>query len=253
MIAALLLAAAGASALTLVSGFGLGTLLMPVFALFFPVETAIALTAAVHLANNLFKLALYGKKADGDLVLRFGLPALLAAFAGARLLAWLSVLPPLWTYAAFGREWTVLPVKFAAGLLMAAFALLELRPAKPVTGRGVLVAGGLLSGFFGGLTGHQGALRSAFLAKAGMTKQAFVGTGVAVACLVDAARLFVYGARFQKAAWDHAGLLAAACLAAFAGVFLGGKLLEKTTMAGIQKLVAALLLLMAAGLASGLL
>ena len=45
-----------ASSLTLFSGFGLGTILMPAFALMMPVEVAIAATAVVHLANNLFKL-----------------------------------------------------------------------------------------------------------------------------------------------------------------------------------------------------
>ncbi len=42
------------SGLTLFSGFGLGTLLMPAFALFFPVEVAVEATAVVHLANNIF-------------------------------------------------------------------------------------------------------------------------------------------------------------------------------------------------------
>jgi hypothetical protein len=42
------LAAIITSGLTLFSGFGLGTLLMPVFAVFFPVEVAVALTAIVH-------------------------------------------------------------------------------------------------------------------------------------------------------------------------------------------------------------
>lgn len=46
------------SGLTLFSGFGLGTLLMPAFAIFFPIEIAVAMTAFVHLANNLFKLGL---------------------------------------------------------------------------------------------------------------------------------------------------------------------------------------------------
>jgi uncharacterized membrane protein YfcA len=46
--------------LTFFSGFGLGTVLLPVFALFFPLEAAIGLTAVVHLANNLFNLALLG-------------------------------------------------------------------------------------------------------------------------------------------------------------------------------------------------
>ena len=40
--------------LTFFSGFGLGTILMPVFAIFFPIDIAIALTGVVHFANNLF-------------------------------------------------------------------------------------------------------------------------------------------------------------------------------------------------------
>jgi hypothetical protein len=52
------LAALISSGLSLFSGFGLGTLLMFVFAVFFPVEIAIALTAIVHYLNNLFKLPL---------------------------------------------------------------------------------------------------------------------------------------------------------------------------------------------------
>ncbi|NJM35823.1 MAG: hypothetical protein HC850_15265 [Rhodomicrobium sp.] len=50
-----------ASLLTLFSGFGLGTLLLPVTAIFFPVAVAVALTAFVHLLNNLFKLAVLWK------------------------------------------------------------------------------------------------------------------------------------------------------------------------------------------------
>jgi hypothetical protein len=53
-----------ASGLTFFSGFGLGTLLLPAFALFFPVEQAVALTAVVHFLNGLFKLGLVGRHAD---------------------------------------------------------------------------------------------------------------------------------------------------------------------------------------------
>ena len=76
--------------LTFFSGFGLGTLLMPVFAVFFTVQIAVAATAIVHLANNIFKVVLIGKKADKRTVLLFGLPAALAAIAGALLLGYLS-------------------------------------------------------------------------------------------------------------------------------------------------------------------
>ena len=70
------------SPLTLYSGFGLGTLLMPVFAFFFPVPVAVAATAVVHGANNAFKTALLGRSAERSLVLRFGLPAIPSAFFG---------------------------------------------------------------------------------------------------------------------------------------------------------------------------
>lgn len=79
-----------ASSFTLFSGFGLGTLLMPVVVLFFPLELAIAMTAIVHLANNLFKIGLLGRKADSSVLLRFGLPAIAAAFVGAALLTYLG-------------------------------------------------------------------------------------------------------------------------------------------------------------------
>jgi uncharacterized membrane protein YfcA len=98
------LAALIASALTLFSGFGLGTLLMPVVAVFFPVEVAIAITAMVHLANNLFKVALLGKKASRSVLLRFGVPAVLAAFTGALVLGWLSGIPSVLEYTAFGNR-----------------------------------------------------------------------------------------------------------------------------------------------------
>ena len=77
------LVALGASFLTLFSGFGLSTLLMPAFALFFPLETAIAMTAVVHLANNVFKLVLVGRKVDKEVLLKFALPGIATAFVGA--------------------------------------------------------------------------------------------------------------------------------------------------------------------------
>src|SRR3989337_2025783 len=92
------LAAFFASGLTLFSGFGLGTLLLPAMAIFFPIDLAIALTAVVHFLNNLFKLALLGRHADRSVVWRFGVPAILSAVLGAKALLWLSHLQPLLTY-----------------------------------------------------------------------------------------------------------------------------------------------------------
>ena len=124
------LAAFLASGLTLFSGFGLGTLLLPVMALFFPIDLAIALTAVVHALNNLFKCWLLGRHADGAVVLKFGLPAILAALLGARLLLYLSDLQPLFHYQVFGREASVMPVKLVVAVLMVVFAWFELRPRR---------------------------------------------------------------------------------------------------------------------------
>jgi uncharacterized membrane protein YfcA len=117
-----------ASALTFFSGFGLGTLLLPAFALFFPLEQAVALTAVVHFLNGLFKLALTGRHADGGVVLRFGLPAIALSFLGAWGLVWLSGVEPVFSYQAFGRAVAVTPVKLVVGILLLLFASLELLP-----------------------------------------------------------------------------------------------------------------------------
>jgi uncharacterized membrane protein YfcA len=249
------LAAFFTAGLTFFSGFGLGTLLLPVFALFFPLEVAIGLTAVVHLANNLFKLALVGKYAHAGVVLRFGLPALVAAFLGAEALLRLAHLPPLATYQLFGHILQVAPVKLVVAILMVVFALLEIHPALSglTLPPGFLPLGGVLSGFFGGLSGHQGALRSVFLLKCGLSKEAFISTGVVIACLVDVSRLAVYAEGFPPhLIRDNAIPLLAAMLAALLGSFLGRRLLTRVTMGFVQLIVAALLFLVALGLASGL-
>jgi len=195
-------AAGFAAGLTMYSGFGLGTLMLPVFALFFPVEMAVVATALVHGANNVFKVTLLGRHADREVVLKFGLAAVAAAVLGALALGWFTTSSSSMTVVV--NEQTVAeitPVKLVIGLLMIAFALFELLPRfrSLEFDRKYLPLGGLLSGFFGGLSGHQGALRSAFLAKAGLTTERFVGSNAVIGFLVDLTRISVYLALFAAA------------------------------------------------------
>lgn len=245
-----------ASLLTLFSGFGLGTLLMPVVAVFFPIAVAVALTALVHLLNNLFKLATLWRWIDGATALRFGAPALLAALPGAWLLGVLAQAPPLLDYVVLGLEGTLTPVKLAVGVLLVSFAFVEGGgfAERLALGRRWLPAGGLLSGFFGGLSGHQGAFRSAFLLHAGLDTRGFVATNAAIAALVDVARLGVYGLDAEVLLAEvEPTLLLAATVAAFAGVLLGRLGVEKVTLAVVRRLVSVLLLLLGLGIGSGLL
>ncbi len=245
-----------AAILTFFSGFGLGTLLTPVFMVYFPPDQAIAYTGIVHFCNNLFKILLVGKHADTRVLMRFGIPAVLAAVAGSWLLLNLPNQQPLLRYECFGQWREVMPVKLLISVLLLAFASMDL---IPYFGRlrfspGMLPLGGLLSGFFGGLSGNQGALRSAFLVRADLTKEAFIGTAVVVSTFVDLTRLGIYaGGLTMGATGNQVPTVAAAVGAAVAGALLGNRLLQKVTMQWIQRVVALLLILLSLALGSGLL
>jgi len=243
-----------ASLLTLFSGFGLGTLLMPVVALFFPLEVAIGITAIVHLANNLFKVALLGKHAVRSVLLRFGLIAVLAAFLGAWVLGRLADSAQVFSYSIFSHDFQTTGLKLVVGGLILVFVLLEFSKwfARIKLGPKFLPLGGMISGFFGGLSGHQGAFRSMFLLKAGLSKEQFVATGVMVAVMVDVTRILVYGKDmaidYQSIDWT---LVIAATVSAFVGAYLGKKLLEKITIKVVHIAVSLLLLVVALGLMTG--
>lgn len=246
------------SGVTLFSGFGLGTILMPVFALFFPVPLAIAATAVVHFANNIFKFGLMARQANWRVVARFGVPAALAAIVGASLLTWFDRMPALASYTFGGSAYEITVVKAVIGVLIVVFALLELWPRFRTLAFSPrwLPLGGVLSGFFGGLSGNQGALRSAFLLKAGLSKEAFVATGVVSAVIVDAVRLITYGTSVmaEHLARSQELLLpiAVGTVCAFIGSFAGKRALQKITLRTVQLIVAGAMLLIGAGLVSGL-
>ena len=245
-----------ASGLTFFSGFGLGTLLLPAFALFYPVEMAVALTAVVHFLNGLFKLVLIGRHANARIVLVFGVPAFLASFAGASLLVSLAGFAPLASYSLGGRELAIMPAKLAVGLLLAVFSAAELAPRlrEASFAPRFFALGGVLSGFFGGLSGMQGALRSAFLARSGLSKEAFISTSSAIGALIDLSRLGVYArSLLQEGPRMEYGVLAAAVLCAFAGAVVGNRYLKSVSLKAIQRIVAVMLFAVALGLISGVL
>jgi len=244
-----------ASLLTFFSGFGLGTILVPVFIVFFPPEVAVALTAIVHLLNNFFKFALIGKHVNLKVVLRFGLPGMLSAVIGAWLLLKLSNGSSLATYTIGDIVFSITGINMAIGGLMIAFALFEILPTlkRVQFGEKALIPGGLLSGFFGGLSGHQGALRSTFLIKLNLSKEAFIATGIAIACLIDVARLGVYFSKPEAMdIQNNYPILIIAILSAFAGAVLGRQLLKKVTIKFLQLSVSILIIVLGIGLAMGI-
>lgn len=220
-----------ASGLTFFSGFGLGTLLLPAFALFFTAPVALAATGVVHLLNNLFKGGLVYKSVHWPTVLKFGIPAIPAAILAAFLL-------------------TYLEDRIAAmviGTVLIVFAALELQPwfQRIVLPSRFMPLGGLVTGFMGGISGQQGALRSMFLIKSGFNPQQFIATGILIAVLIDLARIPTYALGLMSSAVEissrDAWLIAFGTVCAFFGAWVGSLLVKKTTIHAVRYIVAGLM------------
>ncbi len=250
----LLVVSFAASLLTFYSGFGLGTLLLPVFALNFPVEQAILMTAIVHFSNGVFKLWMMRNHIDIILFMRFGVAATLGALLGAFSLAFINSVSI--NYPLSLGPWTgsITLVNVIIGLLIIVFGLLEfVEFGKKPWGIGSMTLGGLLSGFFGGLSGHQGALRSAFMIRYPLSKEVFIGTGVAIACLVDVTRLAVYIPDIVRGDLSPSFyLIGISILAAISGAWVGNRYLKKLNILSIKRVTAICIVIMGIAILLGL-
>ncbi|MBI1342428.1 MAG: TSUP family transporter [Terrimonas sp.] len=249
------LAAFFTALLTFFSGFGLGTILAPVFMIFFPVDLAIALTAVAHFSNNIIISLMMGKTADKKILKSFGIPAVLFSLVGAWLLLNISAQPQLLTYTIGSKIAVVTPLKIVIAILLIGFAMMDIIPKLKQLNfsKDKMIFGGMVSGFFGGLSGHQGALRSAFLIKAGLSKDSFIATAAVLSVMIDVTRLSVYATHFSNLqVHQNISYVIAATLAAITGSLLGKRLLKKVTMSFVQASVAVLLILVSLALGAGL-
>ena len=244
-----------AALLTFFSGFGLGTILTPVMLIFFPPEIAISLTGIVHFCNNIFKLTIIGGQFNKEVLIKFGIPAVLFAFAGSYALFFISN-DTLFTHYLFVKKTDVSYLQFIIAIILIFFAIIDLTPffKKLKFNKSILPMGGILSGFFGGLTGNQGALRSAFLIKMNLEKSVFIATTVVISFFVDLTRIGVYFSNIKNFDISNYIVLGvAAIFSALAGSFLGFKSLKKITLNFIRNLVAIMILLIAFLLLLGIL
>ncbi len=236
MLVVLLIVVVGTSFLgalaTFFTGFGLNTILVPVFMIYFDAPLAVLMAGIVHLFNNILKVALTSRSIHWHLFRNFGLPALLFAFIGAQLLNAVKD--------TIGAQLT--PV---FGGIFILFALLELFNWKlPLQGPWAMRIGGILSGFFGGFSGHQGALRALFLSKLKMEPIVFVATTALISLLVDLTRVSVY----FTGSWFYNGyptqVMFYAVPGALVGTLVGKKYIQKVNHAKLSIIVGLALLAM---------
>lgn len=215
-------------AVTLMSGFGVGTLLTPVFTMIYDIKTAVFLVAIIHLTNNLFKCGLFAKYLEKKIFLRFGVISIVGAVVGSLfygsvnatvlkvILGMFLVLVGVHEFLPFGQNWT-LPRHFD-------------------------FVGGFASGLLGGLIGNQGAIRSAYLLNYQISKETFVATAASIAILIDVSRIPVYVLKEMELFRDVGWGLGIVAVAAIGGTFLGKKLLSIVSLQRFRALIGVFLI-----------
>lgn len=173
-----------------ITGFGTSTLMIPVLVIFFPPIEAIFLVSIIHWFGNIWKVALFRSGFNMRLLLLFGVVGLVTSYLGA--------------YISLGANQEIL--LRVLGAFLAGYALFVVFQSKFKIPAGNLTAisGGALSGFFAGMFGIGGAIRSAFLSAFDLPKVVFIATAGAIGLLVDSTRIITYfagGATLPRELW----------------------------------------------------
>ena len=150
----------------------------PLLAIKFGTTTAVALVTLPHAAATAVRCWRLRAHVDRTVLVRFGLLSAAGALAGALIYTRLG--PGALTRVLGGL------------LLLTAIAQLTGWASRWQPHGPVVALFGLVSGFFGGIAGNQGGLRSAALTAFGLSPLGFVATATATGLLVDAARTPVY-------------------------------------------------------------
>ncbi|MDP9362375.1 MAG: sulfite exporter TauE/SafE family protein [Acidobacteriota bacterium] len=230
MLAAVLIAIAAffAGAVSAVAGFGIGSILTPLLGLTIGVKLAVAGAAIPHFIGNALRLWTLRDRVDRQVLKTFGLMSAAGALAGALL------------HAAAAAQ--ALKIVFAIVLIIVGmFGITEWSDHLRFGRRGVWLAGGV-SGLLGGLVGNQGGIRAAAMLALDVRKDVFVATAVAIALIVDGARLPVYAFSTGRELLTVWPLIAGASVAVILGTFLGKTLLGRVPESIFRRLVAALLI-----------
>jgi uncharacterized protein len=228
---ALAIVAFAAGAISSVAGFGIGSILTPLFGLGLDdVKLGVAAAAVPHFVGNALRLWTLRKRVDTGVLKTFGLFSAAGALLGALLHA-VAATPALKIVLAI--------VLIVTGALGAAGWTDRLR----VGLRGASVAGAA-SGFLGGLVGYQGGLRASAMLALDVRKEVFVATAVAIALVVDGARLPIYAFSVGPKLVVMWPLLFIAVAGVSGGTLLGKALLGRIPEAIFRRIVSALILVL---------
>ncbi|MBI2009775.1 MAG: sulfite exporter TauE/SafE family protein [Candidatus Chisholmbacteria bacterium] len=167
-----------AASIGTMTGFGTSTIMVPTLSLFLPLPQTLLFVGIIHWFGDIWKIIFFKKGFNLKLILMFGIPGTIFSFLAAKL--------PL-----------TLPqvlLSRSLGLFLAAYvAFLFLKPNwKLKASTPTALLGGTLSGFFSGIFGVGGAIRSSFLTAFNLEKSVFLFTSGVIGLFIDSSRLVQY-------------------------------------------------------------
>ena len=215
-------------AIASIAGFGIGSLLTPAIAYATGTKLAVAVVSVPHAIGTSIRFWRFRRDVDWRIVRSFGVTSAAGGLTGALLNTWATS--------------RALELVFGSLLILAGISQVT-GMAKRWRLRGTLAwLGGALSGFFGGLVGNQGGIRTAAMLGFEVDKRQFVATTTAVALLIDLARVPVYVAVETAALVRMWPIIVFATIGVIAGTFFGEKLLARVPEQKFRAVVGVLLL-----------
>ena len=211
-----------------ISGFGIGSILTPLLSIQTGTKIAVALVSIPHVIATAVRFWGLRHAVDRRVFINFGILSAVGGLLGALL---------------NGRANSpALAIVFGGLLIFAGISGLAGWTQRMRFGHRTAWIAGALSGFFGGLVGNQGGIRSAALLGFGISKESLVATATAIGLIVDAARMPVYVVNYPHQIAEHTTLTLCAIAGVLIGTIWGVKLLRQIPEQAFRRILSALIL-----------
>lgn len=213
-----------------VAGFGIGSFLIPLVSVRTGTKVAIALVSLPHFLGTSVRFWLLKSKINRKILFRFGLLSAAGGLTGALL------------HSFFVNN--LLQIIFAIMLILAGIVgVLQVSKRLRFGKKGAAIAG-LASGFFGGLVGEQGGIRSVALLNFDVEKEAFIATATATGLIVDAVRMPVYFLTQSSQVSQFLFIIILSSVAVITGTLAGNLMLKKIPEESFKRIVSLLILIL---------
>jgi uncharacterized membrane protein YfcA len=213
-----------------VAGFGIGSFLIPLISIRTGAKIAIALASLPHFLGNGVRFWILKSKVNRKILIRFGLLSAIGGLGGALLHTFFVS--------------NLLQIVFALMLVLAGVLGVLQVSERLRFGKASAAVIGLVSGFFGGLVGEQGGIRSVALLSFDVEKEAFIATATATALIVDAVRMPVYFLTQSNEVAQFLIILIFSSIAVVAGTLAGNMVLKRIPEESFKRIVSFLILLL---------